>query len=140
MRITYVRDLREKRRWLTQTIMFVLGTAAGCYMAYLVNQVRGCTLGHMAHTHTGIVPTCHGTCTGGRDPVVFGDCALGPRCLRAESAAVCGLRVGRWVPPPLIVRPRSHVYISQDLVLRSTKRGGRGPSLSSQRRRRQDAS
>ena len=38
---TYTRlDLCEKRRWLIQSVMFVLGTLAGCYMAYLVNRVR----------------------------------------------------------------------------------------------------
>lgn len=33
-------NLCEKRRWLMQSVMFVLGTLAGCYMAYLVNRVR----------------------------------------------------------------------------------------------------
>ena len=38
---TYTRlDLCEKRRWLMQSVMFMLGTLAGCYMAYLVNRVR----------------------------------------------------------------------------------------------------
>lgn len=33
--------LREQRRWLTQAVTFVVGTLAGCYLAYVVNKVRG---------------------------------------------------------------------------------------------------
>lgn len=33
-------DLRERRKWLTQAVMFVIGTLAGCYLAYVVNKVR----------------------------------------------------------------------------------------------------
>jgi len=80
--ITDVPDLREKRRWLTQAVMFVLGTVAGCYMAYLVNQVRVRRQTCRTYSHAGFVPACHGTCTGGRYSVVPGDCALGPHGLR----------------------------------------------------------
>lgn len=58
MPITDVPDLREKRRWLTQAVMFVLGTVAGCYMAYLVNQVRVRRQTCRTHTHAGFVPAC----------------------------------------------------------------------------------
>ncbi|SHO79280.1 Uncharacterized protein MSYG_3630 [Malassezia sympodialis ATCC 42132] len=33
-------NLRERRKWLTQAVMFVIGTLAGCYLAYVVNKVR----------------------------------------------------------------------------------------------------
>ncbi|WFD20787.1 40S ribosomal protein S25 [Malassezia caprae] len=30
--------LNERRKWLTQMVMFVIGTFAGCYLAYMVNK------------------------------------------------------------------------------------------------------
>lgn len=90
-------DLHEKRRWLTQAVMFVIGTVTGCYLAYVVNKVSVGSLmlgtvrcGTRSHPRAG-------------HAMDLRDCALGPWVRRHERGAVWCLRVHRRVETRAVV-------------------------------------